>query len=147
MLGPLGPSVPMAAIYIDPPVQIETVPPSAILRVFRDSEEDIGYRECLISIDGEEIGSVRHRRNLEIELMPGTHVIQACNRVRKTEKLRFFLKPGERVTFQVANVGGAFYEFLAWMQVAVPKIVLSREEPEEHMDVYLTEVPECWNIL
>jgi hypothetical protein len=137
----------MAAIYIDTPVQIETVPPAAKLRVFRDSEEDIGYRECLIIIDGEEVGNVRHRRNLEIELEPGIHVIQACNRVRKTGKLSFSLKPGERITFQVANSGGAFYEFFAWMQVAIPKISLRREMPEEHMDVYLTELPECWNIL
>lgn len=137
----------MAAIYIDTPVQIETVPPSAKLRVFRDSEEDIGYRECLISIDGEEIGNVRHRRNLEIELAPGPHVIQACNRVRKTEKLSFVAKAGERITFQVANSGGAFYEFFAWMQVAVPKITLRQEDSKEHMDVYLMEVPECWNIL
>ena len=137
----------MAAIYIDIPVQIETVPPSAKLRVFRDSEEDIGYRECLIILDGEQVGNVAHRRNLEMELNPGWHVIQGCNRVRKTEKLSFFVKPGERVTFQIANLGGAFYEFFAWMQVAVPRITLRREEPEEHMDVYLTEVPECWNIL
>ena len=136
----------MPVIYADTPVALETVPPSANIRVFRDAEEDIGYRECLVFIDDIHVGEVMPRRNLEFEVEPGWHTIHATNRVRKTQRIRFQAKAGERVTFQVGNTGGAFYDFFSWMQVAIPNIFLKREEAELLQENGYTGLPECWRL-
>jgi len=109
--------------------QIDALEPG-VLRVFRDSGDDIGFREALMYLDEEPIGAVDYKQIFEMTVRPGSHRIYAFNRIFKTEPLAFDVKPGERVTFQVANTGGAFFAFFMMLGMGIPRIRLQRESAE-----------------
>ena len=109
--------------------QINELEP-AIVRVFRDAESDIGYREAILFLDGEESRSVEFRQYVEIPVRPGPHTLRASNRVFKSKEFSFTVQPGERVTFQVANTGTGFYIFFMLLCMGIPRIELKMEAPE-----------------
>lgn len=109
--------------------QIDALEP-AILRVYRDSDQDIGYREALLYLDGQPIGSVEFKQVLEIPIRAGSYVLHAHNRVFRSQKIAFDVKPGERISFQTANVGGGWYIFFMMLAMGVPRIKLWRETAE-----------------
>jgi len=110
--------------------QIDALEP-AVLRVFRDSDSDIVFREALIYIDGEQVGWVDFKHLLEVNIRPGNHTIRAFNRVLSSKTLEFEAKPGERITFQVANVGGFLFNFFMMLCMGIPRIRLWRETVQE----------------
>lgn len=109
--------------------QIDALEP-AILRVYRDSEFDIGYREALLFLDGNPVGSVDFKHSFEMPLRAGTYVLHAHNRVFRSQKIEFTVRPGERVSFQTANVGGGCFIFFMMLAMGCPRIQLWRETPE-----------------
>lgn len=106
--------------------QIDALEPG-VIRVFRDSDHDIGFREALLYLDDEQVGSVDFRHSCEINVRPGTHTLQAFNRIFRSKKLTFDIKPGERISFQTANVGGGCFIFFMMLTMGIPKIHLWRE--------------------
>jgi hypothetical protein len=110
--------------------QINELEPGTI-RVFRDAESDIGYREAILFVDGEESRTVEFRQYVEIPVRPGTHTLRASNRVFKSKEFTFSVAPGERVTFQVANTGRGFYIFFMLLCMGIPRIELRMEAPEK----------------
>jgi hypothetical protein len=110
--------------------QIDSLEPGT-LRVFRDSGDDIGFREALIFVDGEEVGWVDFKHVLEVPIHPGSHTIRAFNRVLHSKTLEFEAKPGERLTFQVANVGGVFFKFFMMLCMGIPGMRLTQELSDE----------------
>ena len=110
--------------------QIDALEPG-LIRIFRDSEDDIGFREALIYLDGEQVGWVDFKHVLELPIRPGQHTLRAFNRVMNSKVLEFGIKPGERVTFQVANVGGILFKFFMMLCMGIPSIRLTREALEE----------------
>ena len=106
--------------------QIDALEPG-LIRVFRDSEADIGFREALMYLDDEPIGSVDYKQIFEVKARPGPHTLYAFNRIFKTDVLSFELGPGERITFQVVNTGGPFFAFFMMLGMGIPRIRLQRE--------------------
>lgn len=106
--------------------QIDRMEPG-VLHVFRDSEHDIGFREAVLFVDGKEVAQVAFKRWVEIPVPAGTHTLQAYNRVFRSEQLELDIRPGERLTFQVANVGGWLFALMMVLQMGVPRIVLKPE--------------------
>ncbi len=106
--------------------QIDALEPG-MLRVFRDSEADIGFREALMFLDDELIGGVDYKQILEIRIRPGTHTLQASNRVFKTERISFQVNPADRLTFLVANTGGPLFAIGMMLGMGIPRIRLQLE--------------------
>ena len=77
------------------------------------------------------MGYVDYKHVLEISVRPGAHTIKGFNRILHSKPIDFEIKPGERVTFQVANVGGFLFKFFMMLCMGIPTIRLTREAPEE----------------
>lgn len=110
--------------------QIDSLEPG-IIRVFRDSEDDVGFREAVIFLDGEQVGWVDYKHVLEVSVRAGSHSLRAFNRVLNSKTLEFDIKPGERITFQVVNFGGFFFKFFMMLCMGIPSIRLTREAEKE----------------
>jgi hypothetical protein len=81
------------------------IPSEARITVSRQSPEDVGFREIFVSIDGEQLGILRHGEVLTTELPAGPHRIRAHNTLFwKTHDL--VLKPGEHARFIAVNKAG-----------------------------------------
>jgi hypothetical protein len=106
--------------------QIDALEPG-ILRVFRDSDADIGFREALMFLDDELIGRVDYKQIFEVSIHPGSHTLHAFNRVLKTEKITFDLKPGDRINFLVVNTGGPLFALGMMLGMGIPRIRLQLE--------------------
>jgi hypothetical protein len=106
--------------------QIDALEPG-VLRVFRDSDADIGFREALMFLDDELIGGVDYKQIFETRLKPGSHTLHASNRVFKSEKISFQVNAGDRVTFLVANTGGPLFAFGMMLGMGIPRIRLQLE--------------------
>jgi len=110
--------------------QIDSLEPATI-RVFRDSDNDVGFREALIFVDGEQVGQVDYKKMIEVQVRPGHHVIHASNRVVKSHEIAFDLEPGQRITFQAINTGGFWFKALmVALCLGVPKMRLELEKPD-----------------
>ena len=109
--------------------QIDALEPG-VVRIYRDSESDIGYREALVYLDGELAGSVDYKHVLEIEVRPGEHELYAYNRVFKTHRICFDVRPGERVNFQAANVAKGLFIFFMMLGMGIPRITLVRDRAD-----------------
>lgn len=87
---------------------------TAALTVKRQSPEDIGYREVIVSLDGEALATLRHGDAVTRDLPPGRHRLHVHNTLfRKT--IDFTLSVGEHATFRTANRAGfGTYSVLAF---------------------------------
>ena len=110
--------------------QIDALEPGQI-RVYRDFAKDIGFREAVLYLDGEQVGNVDYKHVFECPVKPGSHTLRAFNRVMHSKTIEFDVQPGERVTFQVANVGGFFFKIAMLLCMGIPKIRLSIETNED----------------
>ena len=100
----------------------------ATLIVRRDLDADIGYRECLVSVDGYQIANLKKGQSIERKIAPGEHKLLVSNRVKKKE-LSFSMDLEQKVVFRAGNVGGGCYRFLAEMFGAgVPNVQLERAD-------------------
>lgn len=95
------------------------MPDTARLTIRRDSPDDVGYRQVILSLDGEEIGELLYRKQLTREIAPGHHRLRAYNTlVWKT--LEFNAAPGEDVRFLITNYSKAGFYFLLGVFGAAP---------------------------
>lgn len=109
--------------------QISALEPGMI-RVYRDAESDVGYREVILYLDGRESRSVKFKEIVEIPVRPGTHTLRATNRVFKSAEYTFEVQPGQCVSFQAANTGKGLYVLFMLLCMGIPKIELRMETPE-----------------
>jgi len=81
------------------------IPSEARITVSRQSPDDVGFREVFVSIDGEQLGILRHGDALTTEVASGPHRIRAHNTLFwRTHDL--VLKPGEHAKFSAVNKAG-----------------------------------------
>ncbi len=87
---------------------------TATLTVKRQSPEDIGYREVIVSLDGESLATLRHGDAVTKDLPPGPHRLHVHNTLfRKT--IDFTLTVGEHAIFRTMNRAGfGTYSVLAF---------------------------------
>jgi hypothetical protein len=109
--------------------QIDALEPGQI-RVYRDSVKDIGFREAVIYLDDAQVGTVDFKHVFECPVKPGSHTLRAFNRVMHSKTIEFEVQPGERVTFQVANVGGFFFKVAMLLCMGIPSIRLTMEKED-----------------
>jgi hypothetical protein len=77
----------------------------ASITVTRESDEDVGFREVFVQVDGKDIGMLRYGNSISHELPAGPHRIRAHNTLFwKTHDV--VLRPGEHATFLAANRAG-----------------------------------------
>ena len=77
----------------------------ASITVSRESDEDVGFREVFVQVDGKDVGMLRYGDSISHELPAGPHRIRAHNTLFwKTHDV--VLQPGEHVRFVAANRAG-----------------------------------------
>ena len=77
----------------------------ATITVSREAEEDVGFREVFIQVDGKDVGMLRFGDTISQELPAGPHRIRAHNTLcSKTHDV--VLQPGEHVRFVAINRAG-----------------------------------------
>jgi len=77
----------------------------ARITVRRDSPEDAGFREVIVSIDSEQVAILRHGDAITTEVKAGAHRLRAHNTLFwRTHDL--VLKPGEHARFVAVNRAG-----------------------------------------
>ena len=84
------------------------------ITIRRQSQEDVGYREVYVSLDGERIAILKHGDEVTRETTPGRHKLQAHNTLFwKTHE--FTLTVGEHASFVAINKAGfGTYSVLAF---------------------------------
>jgi hypothetical protein len=82
----------------------ETLPSS--VTVTRTSEQDVGTRQMIVWLDGNEVGTLLFGDSLTFELPPGPHRLQVSNTLF-WKTVDFTLKPGEQAFFEAINRMGA----------------------------------------
>lgn len=87
---------------------------TSTVTVKRQSSEDVGYREIIVSLDGEQVAILKHGEEVTRDLPPGRHRLHVNNTLfRKT--LDFTLMVGEHATFSTVNRAGfGTYSVLAF---------------------------------
>ena len=87
---------------------------TAAITARRQSTEDVGYREIIVSLDGESLGILRHGGTITRETTPGAHRLQAHNTLF-LKRLEFTLAVGEHAGFMAINrAGSGVYSVLAF---------------------------------
>ena len=88
---------------------------TATVTVRRQSEEDVGYREIYVALDGESLGILQHGDTITRETTPGAHRLQAHNTLF-WKTLEFTLTVGEHASFIAVNRAGfGTYSVLAFL--------------------------------
>ena len=87
---------------------------TAAITVRRQSQEDVGYREIFVSLDGESLGVLRHGDAITRQTTPGTHRLQAHNTLF-WKTIEVTLTVGEHARFMAINrAGWGTYSVLAF---------------------------------
>ncbi len=94
--------------------------------VSRTMKNDVGMRDVFVSIDEGPRGRLAFGDSTSAEIAPGEHVLHAYNTL-VWKHVKFEAKPGERVSFLVANRPGKFtFSFLALMGVGPLYLTVER---------------------
>ena len=84
---------------------LRRTPDLASITVSRESNEDVGFREVFVQVDGKDVGMLRYGDSLSHELPAGPHRIRAHNTLFwKTHDV--VLRPGEHARFVAVNRAG-----------------------------------------
>jgi hypothetical protein len=75
------------------------------LTIRRTSNEDVGYREIFILLDGQSLGYLAHGDEMTREIQPGRHTIKAHNTLF-AKTLEFVLGAGDHASFMAINKEG-----------------------------------------
>ena len=77
----------------------------ASITVSREADEDVGFREVFVQVDGKDVGMLRYGDSISHELPAGPHRIRAHNTLFwKTHDV--VLQPGEHARFVAINRAG-----------------------------------------
>ncbi len=87
---------------------------TSTLTVKRQSTDDVGYREIIVTLDGDALATLKHGDAITRDLPPGKHRLFIHNTLfRKT--IDFTLTVGEHATFATKNRAGfGTYSVLAF---------------------------------
>ena len=101
-------------------LNIERTPAEpARITICRQSQEDAGFREVFVSIDGESVAIMQFGETCTFEVKPGPHRIRAHNTLFwKTHHI--VLRPGEHAKFIAINKTGTISFGLLFMLGAFP---------------------------
>ena len=87
---------------------------TSTLTIKRQSKEDVGYREVIVSLNGEHLAILNHGDVITREIPPGTHRIKAHNTLF-SKTLDFTVNVGEHASFTAENRAGfGTYSMLAF---------------------------------
>jgi hypothetical protein len=101
----------------------------ASITVSREAEEDVGFREVFIQVDGKDVGMLRFGDSFSQELPAGPHRIRAHNTLfSKTHDV--VLKPGEHARFVAINRAG-WGTFGLLMMLGAAPVYLTFERAQE----------------
>jgi hypothetical protein len=112
-------------------LNIERTPAEpARITICRQSQEDAGYREVFVSIDGESVAIMQFGETCTFEVKPGPHRLRAHNTLFwKTHHI--VLRPGEHATFIAINKTGTISFGLLFMLGAFPLYLTFERECEK----------------
>jgi hypothetical protein len=103
---------------------------TSALTVKRQSADDIGYREIIVSLDGEPLATLHHGDEVTRELPPGKHRLLVHNTLFR-KNIDFTLTVGEHAIFRTVNRAGfGTYSVLAFFLGGGPiYLSVERERP------------------
>ena len=78
---------------------------TSTITIRRQSREDVGYREIIVSLDGESLGILYYGDELTREISPGAHRLKAHNTLF-SKTLEFTVGVGEHANFIAVNKPG-----------------------------------------
>ena len=98
----------------------------ASITVTRESDDDVGFREVFVQVDGKDVGMLRYGDSISYELPAGPHRIRAHNTLCwKTHDI--VLRPGEHARFVAANrAGWGTFGFLMFLGAAPVYLTFER---------------------
>lgn len=102
------------------------MPDIATLRVSRQDDRDIKFRESIIILDGKQVANLKYGQDCELEVEAGRHVIQAWNRAFKSANIEFDLAAGQTASFSTGNLPNGCFAVLMLLQMAPPTVMLRR---------------------
>jgi hypothetical protein len=77
----------------------------ATLTLSRQSPDDVGIREVIVSLDGERLAVLMNGQSVTKHVAPGEHKLRLYNTL-VWKNIQLDLKPGEHAKFQVINRAG-----------------------------------------
>ena len=88
---------------------------TAAITVRRQSQDDVGYREIFVSLDGESLGMLRHGDTITRDTTPGAHRLRAHNTLF-WKTIEVTLSVGEHASFMaVHRAGWGTYSVVAFL--------------------------------
>ena len=100
------------------------MPGQATLKVYRDDQRDIRFREAVVLLDDKPVANLAFGKSVILKLEAGTHVLQATNRMFKTKAVSFTVKEDDTQEYVVANIANGCFGVLMLIQMAPPTIIL-----------------------
>lgn len=80
-------------------------PGPATLTIARQSPDDVGVRQVIVSLDGKEIAVLMNGQSVTKDIEPGEHKLRFYNTL-VWKNVGFDVKPGEHARFMVSNRAG-----------------------------------------
>ncbi len=97
------------------------------ITVSRQSPDDVGFREVFVSVDGKDVGMLRHGDTWSHELPAGPHRIRAHNTLF-WKTFDVVLQPGEHARFTAINrAGWGTFGMLMFLGAAPVYLTFERE--------------------
>jgi hypothetical protein len=102
----------------------------AQITISRQSQQDAGYREIFVSLDGEQLVMLQYGESFTCEVTPGPHRLRAHNTLFwKTHDI--VLRPGEHAKYTAINRTGTISFGLLFMLGAFPVYLTFERESEK----------------
>ena len=99
---------------------------SATLTIARQSPNDVGIRQVIVSLDGNPFGVLFNGDSVTREVPPGEHRLRLYNTL-VWKNVPLDLKPGEHVRFMVTNrAGWGTYAMVAMLGVGPIYLTIER---------------------
>lgn len=99
---------------------------SATLTIARQSPNDVGIRQVIVSLDGNPFGVLFNGESITKEVPPGEHRLRLYNTL-VWKNIQLDLKPGEHVRFMVTNrAGWGTYALVATLGVGPIYLTIER---------------------
>jgi hypothetical protein len=101
---------------------------AATLTVSRQSPDDVGVRQIIVSLDGKEIAVLMNGQSVTKEVPPGEHKLRFYNTL-VWKNVAFKLEPGEHARYTVTNrAGWGTYALVTTLGVGPIYLRVERQE-------------------
>jgi hypothetical protein len=113
----------------------------ARITICRQSQQDAGYREIFVSLDGEQLVMLQFGESYTCDVKPGPHRLRAHNTLF-WKTLQIVLRPGEHAKFTAVNRTGTISLGLLFMLGAFPLyLTFEREIEKSQIPNPKTQIP------